>query len=220
MEKKIRQEKPSAKPYYAVSVLWILAAAFLPMHKSFTYIILVILSIALYIGLKKVLPKEYEEIIMEISETGNPEYDLMLREADENTNELIACANEIQDPQTKEGILSIASKSEAILSYLTKHPELISKYRKFFNYYLPTTLKLIKSYVHYKSLPIQEDNIQKASKQIEDAIPMLDSTFSSLYNSLFDKQTIDVTTELSAFENISDLDINIKDEGVSIYETK
>ena len=49
---------------------------------------------------------------------------------------------------------------------------------------------------------------------------MLDKTFSNLYNSLFDKQTIDVQTELSAFENISNLDINIKDEEVSMYETK
>lgn len=220
MEKKFKQEKPSAKPYYAVSAVWFLAAIFLPMHKSFTYIILTILSIALYITLKKVLPKEYEEITITISETGNPEYDKMLDEADKQDDELLIYASEIQDASMKEGVISIASKCEAITVYLTKHPELISKYRKFFIYYLPTTLRLMKSYVHYQSLPIQEDNIKEAKKQIEDAVPMLDKTFSNLYNSLFDKQTIDVASELSAFETISNLDVNIKDEEVSIHETK
>lgn len=217
MEKIIKREKKSAKPYYAVSVLWVLAALLFPMHKTITYILLAIASVGIYFGMIKLLPKEYEEVTVYESETGNPEYDAMLIEARKQIVLLTQSVNTISNVEVKNTFSSILNNVTATIQHLTKHPSQIAECRKFFTYYLPTVTKVANTYSHYDALAVKEETIQDTLSDIEKSLPMLVDTFRKIYDSLFAEQNIDISSDLSAFETISNLDVKIE-KGVSIYD--
>lgn len=220
MEKIIKQEKKSAKPYYAVALLWLIATCFFPMHKGITYLILIVVSIILYFELKKYLPKEYENIVLYTSDTGNEEYDAILKEAHALVSDLQISLTSITDAQALTSFTSILQNSKAIIEQVTKNPQQISKIRKFFSYYLPTIVKVSNTYAHLSSLPIQEENIKNSLEQITNALPMLENTFAKLLDSLFSSHNIDISSELSAFETIVNLDVNLVEEGEMFNEAK
>ena len=217
MKKIIKKEKKSVKPYYGVCILWIIAALLFPMHKAITYILLAFASVGIYLGMIKFLPKEYEEVTVYESETGIPEYDIMLREASNLVTSLNQTINTISDKEVKEGFSSISNSASGTIQHLIKHPSQISNCRKFFTYYLPTVVKVANTYSHHESLTVKEETIIDTLSDIKKSIPMLVDTFSKIYDSLFTKHNIDINTELSAFETISNLDVNIE-KGVSIYD--
>lgn len=217
MEKIIKKEKKSAKPYYGVCILWIIAALLFPMHKAITFILLTFASVGVYFGMIKFLPKEYEEVTIYESETGNPEYDKLLNDAASLITSLNQSINSFSDKEIKDGFISIANSASGTVQHLTKHPSQIANCRKFFTYYLPTVVKVANTYSHHESLTIKEETIIDTLSDIKKSIPMLVDTFSKIYNSLFEKHNIDINSELSAFETISNLDINIE-KGVSIYD--
>ena len=217
MEKIIKQEKKSVKPYYGVSLLWIIAALAFPMHKAITYIVLAVASVTIYFGLTKFLPKEYEEVVVHESETGNPEYDAMLKNARELLTSLSQSINTISEEDVKGSFKSILRSATGTIEHLTKHPNQIADCRKFFTYYLPTVVKVAKTYSHYDSLSTKEDTINDTLADINKSLPMLVNTFSKIFDSLFTEQNIDISSDLSAFETISNLDTNIE-KGVSIYD--
>ena len=54
MEERIEVRKPSVIPYYSVGLFWLLYAMLFPMLRLFDFILVTVLSIVLFIGLKKV----------------------------------------------------------------------------------------------------------------------------------------------------------------------
>lgn len=220
MQKTIKQEKKSAKPYYGVSILWIIAALFFPMHKGSTYLLLTIASFIVFFGMKKILPKEYEEVVVYVSETGNEEYDALLNNANSLINSLETSIQAIVNTKAYHDFNSILQSSKAIIAHLTKNPQQINKGRKFFTYYLPTVVKLANTYAHFVSLPVQEDNIKDSIEDIHTSLPMIEETFRKLLDSLFTNHNIDISSDLAAFETVANLDVNLNKKGESIYETK
>lgn len=97
-------------------------------------------------------------------------------------------------------ITRLESVTEKILSYVEKHPEKESQIRKFNDYYLPTTLKLINSYCHFDMQPVQGENITTAKKQIRESLDTINTAFENLLDSLFGDVTLDISSDISVLE--------------------
>ena len=81
--------------------------------------------------------------------------------------------------------------------------------RKFMRYYLPTTLKLVKSYQEFDKQPVQGENIRKAKDEIEHALDTINTAFANLLDSLFADDAFDVSTDISTLETM------LKQEGLT-----
>lgn len=115
-------------------------------------------------------------------------------------NQISQAKNFITDDGILFKISRIENVTEKILSYVEAHPEKESQIRKFNEYYLPTTLKLIHSYCHFDSQPVQGENITSAKKQIRESLDTINTAFENLLDSLFGDATMDISSDISVLE--------------------
>ena len=82
-----------------------------------------------------------------------------------------------------------------------ENKELTKKTKKFMSYYLPTTEKLICKYAELDKLTVETENTIAIKKKIEDSLGTITKAFYELYDSLYDYDAIDITSEIEAFKN-------------------
>ena len=85
---------------------------------------------------------------------------------------------------------------------IRQHPEKLPDIRRFIRYYMPTTLKLVKSYEEFEKQPMQGDNITKAKEEIERALDTINAAFENLLDTLFADDALDVSTDISTLETM------------------
>lgn len=96
-----------------------------------------------------------------------------------------------------------------IFACVRKHPEKLPDIRRFIRYYMPTTLKLVKSYEEFESQPVQGENIIKAKEEIERALDTINTAFENLLDTLFADDALDVSADISTLETM------LKQEGLT-----
>lgn len=89
-----------------------------------------------------------------------------------------------------------------IFTCVEKHPEKLPEIRRFMNYYLPTTVKLVGSYREFENQPVQGENIQTAKKEILDILDTVNRAFASLLDSLFQNDAIDISADISVLKTM------------------
>lgn len=143
---------------------------------------------------------------MQDRESGNADKEEKVEEKSEPSkgrdllNQISQAKNFITDDGILFKISRIENVTEKILSYVEAHPEKQSQIRKFNEYYLPTTLKLIHSYCHFDSQPVQGENITSAKTQIRESLDTINTAFENLLDSLFGDATMDISSDISVLE--------------------
>ena len=96
-------------------------------------------------------------------------------------DELNALNGQIRDEGVKCRINRIGQLTAGIFQAVIDKPERESDVRKFMNYYLPTTLKLLKSYEMLEEQSVQGENITASREKIENVI----KSFAGFYVAVF-----------------------------------
>lgn len=89
-----------------------------------------------------------------------------------------------------------------IFDRLKEQPEQMPKMQKFMDYYLPTTLKLVKAYEQFDSMSIQGQDILEAKAEIEKTLDTINSAFGELLNKMFRETAFDVTTDAQVLQTM------------------
>ena len=89
-----------------------------------------------------------------------------------------------------------------IFDYVETHPEKLPEIKKFSEYFLPTTLKLLDAYREFDYQPIRGENISTAKKEIEDTLDTINLAFENLLDDLFQDAAMDVSTDISVLETM------------------
>jgi len=116
--------------------------------------------------------------------------------------EIRALNEAIKDPGVSERIDRIGELTASIFRVVQEKPEHTEEVRKFMNYYLPTTLKLLKSYSLMEQQSYQGENIQNSRKRIEDVLDTLVRGFEQQQDRLFRTEAIDVEADISVLETM------------------
>jgi hypothetical protein len=110
--------------------------------------------------------------------------------------------DEIDDEAVSERIDRIERVTASIIHTLEGHPERIEDARRFMNYYLPTTMKLLESYNLMEDQSYQGKNIQAARRRIEDVLDKLVMAAEAQQDKLFKAEAMDVDAEIDALETM------------------
>lgn len=110
--------------------------------------------------------------------------------------------DDIQNDVVSERIDRIGTLTASIFRVVQEKPERADEVRKFMNYYLPTTLKLLKSYSLMEKQSYQGENIQQSRKKIEDVLETLVHAFEQQQDKLFQSDALDVETDISVLETM------------------
>lgn len=114
--------------------------------------------------------------------------------------------------------------SGKIYDYVEMHPEKFAEIRKFAEYFLPTTLKLVEAYKKLDYQTVQGQNISNAKREIEDTMDTINGAFENLLDDLFQDMAMDISTDISVLETIlaqeglTDNDMRVKNKNMEDKE--
>ena len=106
----------------------------------------------------------------------------------------------MQDAQGAEELAHMQKTTEAICDWLETHPESLPKARRFAEYYIPTTLKLLHTYNDVQGQ--KGDNAESIRRDIAGILHTLNQAYSNLYDNLLSDVALDVSSEIAALQGM------------------
>ena len=89
-----------------------------------------------------------------------------------------------------------------IFHIVEEHPQKQSQLRRFTSYYLPTTLKLVRSYATLEKQGEKGENIMSAKRSISDILDTLGAGFEQQLDQLFKSDAMDIAADINVLENL------------------
>lgn len=121
----------------------------------------------------------------------------------------------IADEQVSEKISRIEGLTDKILSRVELKPEKKPRIRSFLNYYLPTTLKLLKAYSEFEAQGVEGETITKAKESIAEILDNLIAAFEQQLDQLFSSEAMDISSDIEVLENMMRRD-GFSDDGMTL----
>lgn len=120
--------------------------------------------------------------------------------------EFLADLAEIRQSMPQDPAAEKLARMENILTHLfealKKHPEQLDEMEKCMEYYLPTTLKLARSYREFEAVRFPGDNINQAKKEILQSLDTINGAFEKLLDDLYEDAAFDVMTDVSVLQTM------------------
>lgn len=201
-------------PFYAAAAVWVCYALFLPLYQGVHFVLAAgasILAFAVAGALckgsiggtaaaqtsgEKTQDKPKEE------STGNEALDKMLKDGRLAIAEMKRLDANIADPGISADIVRLEQVSQKIFDEVRRSPDKLPQIRKFMDYYLPTTLKLLNAYDRMSAAGVSGENIDTTLAKVEGMMRTIVSAFEKQLDALFGAEALDISTDITALENM------------------
>ena len=203
--KKIRR---SVAPFYGVAAVWVVYALAFDLYRPTHFIFAAVLSAGVYLLLRAVCKDEEYEVEIpdppkpESASTGNPELDKMIRDGALAVEEMKRLDENIEDEKISQAIRELERTSQAIFQQVREAPEKLPQIRKFMDYYLPTTLKLLNAYDRMSSVGVGGENIDGTKERVEAIMDTIVAAFDKQLDGLFGAEALDVSADITVLETM------------------
>ena len=117
-------------------------------------------------------------------------------------DELRRVNDEIPDEEMTDKISRLEAVSTKIFEQAKADPEKLPQMRKFMDYYLPTSLKLLNTYAELDKQGIEGENISESKHRIEQTMDTLVKAFENQLDRLFASDALDVSTDIDVMQNM------------------
>ena len=203
--KKIRR---SVAPFYGVAAEWVVYALAFDLYRPTHFIFAAVLSAGVYLLLRAVRKDEEYEVEIpdppkpQPASTGNPELDKMIRDGALAVEEMKRLDENIEDEKISQAIRKLEQTSQAIFQQVREAPEKLPQIRKFMDYYLPTTLKLLNAYDRMSSVGVGGENIDSTKERVEAIMDTIVAAFDKQLDGLFGAEALDVSADITVLETM------------------
>lgn len=194
--------KKNALPIYGIGLVWLIWALLFPLYRVEQFLCCAVLSLAVFLLLKKLLPDivTYEKI-PEVH-TGEEEADALLHSGSDALSAISRAQGEISNETVRAKIERLKSTCGRILAYVQEHPKSAGGLRKFMNYYLPTLQKLVDTYALMEKQGVEGENISSSKARIEEMLDTMDLAFEKQLDALFGDTALDIDTDITVMQNM------------------
>lgn len=143
-----------------------------------------------------------QESIPEQSAVVKTELEQLIAEGQVYIDQLRIMNDHIQGEEISAKLFRLESLLKQIYARLEEHPEQLPQLKKFLEYYLPTTLKLVAAYEEFDAMSEQGPNIVEAKAEIEKTMDTINDAFAELLNRLYRDTAFDVTTDAQVLQTM------------------
>lgn len=228
--KKLKKQR-SVIPVYLVAVVWLIAGFGVRIHRPLQFAVTIAISAAVFllgrmvwrdrtivINAKDPEPKQEEkqpETRQEEQpqpeqakepeqprEPEDPEIAALRQERDRAVGEMRRLNDSIEDPVLSEQIDHIEATTGKIFAYVMSHPDQKGQIRRFLNYYLPTTLKLLNAYDRLDEAGISGINIDGAKGRISEVMRAIVDGFDRQLDALYQGEVMDINAEIKVLQSL------------------
>lgn len=217
--------KRSVLPIYLVGVVWLVYALLFPLRTAGQYLICAALSAVAFVIGKALFPdkayqmpgeepkeqpkeppkeqaKEQPKAEKKPESTGNPEIDALLKERERAVSEMRRLNDSIQDETISAQIDHLEEITGKIIDHVAAQPKKLPQIRRFLNYYLPTTLKILNAYDRMDAAGISGSNIDTTKQKVESMLTTIVQAFDRQLDALFGEEALDISTDITVMENL------------------
>ena len=215
-----KHTKQSVIPIYLVGGVWLMGGMFFSLYRVSDYAICGLMSAAAFIAGKALFPDKVYDMPGEAEEkkeepkekkkeekekpktTGNAEIDKLIVERDRALSEMRRLNDAIEDGKISDQIDHLEMVTRKIIDHVVEHPKKLSQIRKFMNYYLPTTLKLLNAYDRMDDTGISGDNISTTKQKVETMMDTIVKAYDKQLDALYGEEALDISTDITVMENL------------------
>ena len=146
--------------------------------------------------------------------TGDKAIDALLDEEEKAISEMRRLDNAIEDEKVSAQIVHLEDVTTKIVNFIVENPQKKSQVRKFFNYYLPTTLKLLNAYDRMDETGISGMNIDGTKGKVEEMMDTSLAAFDKQLDALYADDALDISAEIKVMEGMLAQE-GLKDDAIS-----
>ena len=217
--------KRSVLPIYLVGFFWLGYALLFSLRSAGQYLLCAALSVVVFILGKALFPdKTYDlpgekeqskqEAAKDAKETNektqakteqpapSPEVAALMKERDRAISEMRRLNDNIPDPRLSQQIDHLEEVTGKIVDQVVAQPKKLPQIRRFMDYYLPTTLKLLNAYDRMDSTGIAGDNITATKDKVSAMMDTIVQAFNRQLDALFGEEALDISTDITVMENL------------------
>lgn len=207
--------KRSTIPIYLVGVVWLVFALFFSLSQPIDYVLCAVISVAAFVVGKAIFPDKHYQMPGEEKQkkeepkkpetpksTGNPEIDNLIKERERALSEMRRLNDSIEDETISAQIDHLEEVTSKIIDQVVKEPAKLPQIRRFLNYYLPTTLKILNAYDRMDAMGVSGENIDSTKQRVERMMGTIVKAFDKQLDALFGAEAMDISTDITVMENL------------------
>ena len=203
-----KQVKRSVAPIYLIGATWLGYSLLFTLKTPGQYLVCAALSGAAFVAGKFFFPDKVVEVPdapkkeAKPKSTGNPEIDALIKERDRALSEMRRLNDAIADEKISAQIDHLEETTRKIIDHVVAHPKKLSQIRRFMDYYLPTTLKILNAYDRMDSTGVSGSNIDTTKEKVEGMMDTITKAYDRQLDSLFGEEALDISTDITVMENL------------------
>ena len=214
--------KRSVVPIYLIGVVWLGYALLFPLRTVSQYVLCGGVSLLAFVVGKAIFPDKVFEMPGEPEKkqapkeektkeepkkekpksTGNPEIDRLIQERDRAVSEMRRLNDNIPDEKISDQIDHLEEVTRKIIDQVVEQPKKLPQIRRFLDYYLPTTLKILNAYDRMDAVGISGQNIDTTKQKVEKMMDTISRAFDRQLDALFGEEARDISTDITVMENL------------------
>lgn len=203
----VTKTKHSVLPIYMVGAVWLLYGATHSMRSVGAFVICGVLSVIAYVVGKAVFPDQTytvqeEEAPPEPETTGNADIDALIAERQKAVSEMRRLNASIKDEKISRQIDHLEEITGKIVDGVVAEPKKLPQIRKFMNYYLPTTLKILNAYDRMDATGIEGENITATKERVAGMLDTISQAFDKQLDALYGEEALDISTDITVMEQM------------------
>ena len=137
-----------------------------------------------------------------VKKSYGPEVDPIIEEGNKALSEMGRLYMSIKDSEVRGKINEIMRITDKIIQDAIDDPSDIPQIKKFMNYYLPTTIKLLNAYDRMSAQGIEGENLNKSMKSINEMLDSAIEAYKKRLDSLFADQALDIETDIEVMNTM------------------
>lgn len=214
--------KKSAAPFWLAGLWWVLFALFLTPARPADFVVGAVGCVLIFLVSKLLIrdklvpqpltPAELAEL--EAAERAKAEArrkeqeaaaeaaSVIPKEARDYLRQMRQANVAIDNPAVTEKIQKLESRTNQIFQVVSENPEKLPEIRKFMQYYLPTLLKLLRSYDHLEDQGVRGENIQRTMQEIERILDTVVEAFDKQLDNLFEAEAMDISADIQVLQTM------------------
>ena len=205
-QKKKNDGKAYVISFIAMGAVVALYSLIFPMYRWQHY--LIVAGIALLVGrvvfiMAQGLDTSKEAPVQQtIPKTGDNAVDTLVEKGQEMLAEIRKENDLIPDAELTAQMDQLNKVSNQIFHTVAEHPEKAPQIRRFMDYYLPTTLKMLTGYRKMDERQVKGSNAQETRAQIREAMGTVLKAFDKQLDALYQDEMLDISTDIDVMETM------------------
>ena len=201
-------KRKSNIPFYGATAVLLLYALFFPLNVLPDYCILLGSAIITFVVLSIVFRGKTAKNEQPAT-TGNEDADNLLREGEKAVKELTRIRGAISETEIQHKIDALIDITDKIFKDVLEDESDYRQIRRFADFYLPTTMKLLHAYERFGSAGVTGEHIDSTLERIDAALDKIIDSYNRQYDALFKNQALDIETDITVLEQM------LKKEGLT-----